>query len=312
MFIVSNDVVPDMGMTVSAPGLRCRGLADGLRFHGYDVTEIVPMGPVNGRWAGSVPPNRPPGSVVSWLTRTWPDTCVSGRRRVVIAINSNQISRIPERADLAVVLDLFAPRILEVACQSPDYPLEEISALRRRDIQAIARADSFIVNGARKLGFYHAWLLQVGRDPLVEKLDVVPMPMAQNFHAPAEPGERVAEATVQAVSAGYLQGWSRPGRWYGVVAEMVARHNAEFHVAVVPRNRSGDGLDDQADGLEYFEDPAVTTHRGMLFDDYSRFMRTKSLAIDLFSNSLERPYAMVTRTVGGTGFRTAGHPRSLD
>ena len=303
VYIVSNDVVPDMGMTVSAPGLRSRGLATGLRHHGYEVTEIVPEGAVSDRWHGDVPPPRPPGVVVlaggevgGFLATRAP--------AVVITINSNQIDLVPEIDDLALVVDLFAPRILEVACQSEHYPQAHIAAMRSRDIVAMTRGRSFIVNGAKKVPFYLAWLLQTDRDPLAVQMDVVPMPMDGNFDEATDDTSHDEEPQptepVRVVSAGYLQGWSRPGPWYQIVSDVVARHGGEFHVAVVPRTGTGtgDGLNGSTADLGHFDHPNVTTHGGMLYDDYRRFMRAKDLAVDLFAYTLERPYAMVTRTVG--------------
>ena len=42
VIIISNDVIPGMGLPVAAPGLRAWGLAHGLREHGISV-EIVVM-----------------------------------------------------------------------------------------------------------------------------------------------------------------------------------------------------------------------------------------------------------------------------
>ena len=304
VYIVSNDVVPDMGMTVSAPGLRSRGLAAGLRHHGFQVTEIVPEGSVVDRWRGDVPPPRPPG-VVTLAGGELAGFLTTRAPAVVIIINSNQVAALPDSEDLPLIVDLFAPRILEVACQSDRYPQAQIAAMRTRDIQAMTRGDSFIVNGAKKLPFYLAWLLQTDRNPLSVQMDVVPMPMTGNFdetpgmgHSPTPDRRDPPDRPVRAVSAGYLQGWSRPGPWYQMVSEAVARHGAEFHVAVVPRSDIGDGLNGSTDDLNHFDHPSVTTHGGMLYEDYRRFMRAKDVAIDLFAYTLERPYAMVTRTVG--------------
>ncbi len=300
VFILSNDVVPDMGMAVGAPGLRSRGLALGLRHAGFDVTEIVPDGPVSRRWQGEVPPPRPPG-VVTLAGSELAGFLVERAPAVVIVINSNQIDLVPDRHDLGLIVDLFAPRILEVACQSEHYPAAEIAAMRSRDITAMNRGDSFIVNGPRKIPFYLAWLLQTDRNPQTVRMDVVPMPIAQNFDDSDSitiDSEPEVSSSVRVVSAGYLQGWSRPGPWYRIVADVVDRHGAEFHVAVVPRTVDGDGLDGSIDDLNHFDHPAVVAHDGMLYDDYRRFMRTKNVAIDLFEHTIERPYAMVTRTVG--------------
>jgi len=300
VYILSNDVVPGMGMPVSAPGLRSRGLAEGLRHHGLDVTEIVPDGPVNDRWNGSVPPARPAGVTVLAAADV-ADFLLERTPAIVIAINSNQIERLPIDDRLAIVVDLFAPRILEVACQAEHYPAEQIAAMRRRDILAMERGWSFVVNGPKKVPFYLAWLLQTDRDPSQVPMDVVPMPMARSFaNSPAAAGTGGVEpeSAIEIVSAGYLQGWSRPGPWYSVVAAVAAEHGARFHVAVVPRKKGGDGLESIDGSVDHFDHPSVVAHGGMLYDDYQRFMCAKDLAVDLFDFTVERPLAMVTRTIG--------------
>ena len=298
VYILSNDVVPGMGLTVSAPGLRSRGLALGLRHHGFDVTEIVPDGQVANRWNGDTPTARPPGVVVL-ASGDIAEFLATRAPALVIAINSNQIDRIPADDRLPVVVDLFAPRILEVACQSHEYPVEEIAAMRSRDIVAMNRGASFLVNGSKKLPFYLAWLLQTNRNPNDVAMEVVQMPMARQFDPDAaESLSNRGDGPVVLVSAGYLQGWSRPGPWYGVVADMAQELNARFNVIIVPRRAGGDGLDDASHELHYFDHPAVTTYGSMLYDDYCRFMQSGDLAVDLFGYSVERSLAMVTRTVG--------------
>jgi hypothetical protein len=44
VFIVSNDIVPSLGMPVAAPGLRAFGLAEGLRANGANVKTLVVKG----------------------------------------------------------------------------------------------------------------------------------------------------------------------------------------------------------------------------------------------------------------------------
>ena len=50
MFIISNDIVPSLGMPVAAPGLRAFGLAEGLRANGASVKTLVVKGFVDRQW----------------------------------------------------------------------------------------------------------------------------------------------------------------------------------------------------------------------------------------------------------------------
>ncbi len=294
--IVSNDVVPGMGMAVAAPGLRSHGLAEGLTAAGFTVTQTVAEGPTRAKWHGSVPPPQLP-DVEIIRTGDLADYLRTRAPLIVVAINSNQIDKIPDDPNIHLIVDLFAPRMLEVACQSDHYPIEQLRDIRARNLEAFARADGFIVNGAKKVPFYLGWLMQVDRDPRTVPLDVVPMTMTKGFdgHASERSTVDVTNRNIQAVTAGYLQGWSKPGQWFSTVADLVGASDGSFNVLLVPRRGTDDG-GGQID--EVFNHSAVQPHKEMLFPDFQRFMSGMDLAIDLFSNSIERQYAMITRTVG--------------
>ncbi len=291
VIVLANDVVPGMGMAVAAPGLRAHGLAAGLSAAGFQVTQLVANGPAQTKWHRRTPPPVGPGielvrdsEIADYLRSRTP--------AVVVAINSNLIDCIPEDPDLRLVLDLFAPRVLEIACRAEEYPVEEIRNLRARNLRAMTRADAFIINGQKKIPFYLGWLMQVDRDPRPVEFDVVPMPMPKGFDdtvAP-EPNDR----PIQVVTAGYLQGWSRPGRWFQTVADSVAGIGGTFHALLAVRHGIEDGLGGY--DMEY-QHEAVRRHSEMLFSDFQRFIAGKDMAIDLFERTVERDYAMVTRTV---------------
>ena len=292
VIILSNDVVPGMEMTVAAPGLRSHGLAQGLSAAGIEVTQVVADGPARTKWHRRTPPPVGPGIEIV------PGSDLSGYLRlrapaVVVAINANQIDLIPDDPGLRLVLDLFAPRVLEIACRSDQYPLDEIRTIRARNIKAMTQADAFIINGAKKVPFYLGWLMQVDRDPRSVEFSVVPMPMPKGFDDSTPPVAPVGP--IQVVTAGYLQGWSRPGPWFGTVADVVADHGGTFHTLLAKRQ----GIDDGTDGIDLaFDHEAVQAHKEMLLPDFQRFLAGMDLAIDLFERTIEREYAMVTRTVG--------------
>jgi len=130
VFIISNDIVPSLGMPVAAPGLRAFGLAEGLRANGANVKTLVVKGFVDRQWmrfGKSVP--HPMG----------PDTEVIGGFRLsrylkthapatVILINSNQVDNLGPIPGIKYVLDFFAPKMLEMLYHhSGEYPEKEIS-----------------------------------------------------------------------------------------------------------------------------------------------------------------------------------------
>ncbi|WP_294570032.1 hypothetical protein, partial [uncultured Arthrobacter sp.] len=167
VFILSNDIVPSLGMPVAAPGLRVFGLAEGLRANGARVKTLVVKGFVERQWARfgrSVPhPTAPDTEVIGagrlsrYLQTNAPAT--------VIIVNSNQVDNLKPIPGIRYVMDFFAPKMLEMLYHhSGEYPGEEIKTLRQRKIRAIKLADAFIVNGAKKLPYFLAWMLQADRD----------------------------------------------------------------------------------------------------------------------------------------------------
>lgn len=98
--------------------------------------------------------------------------------------------------------------------------------------------------------------------------------------------------------AGYLQGWSIPGRWLQVVGEHVATHkNARLDILLEThwgQTRGGFAVPEIEPLLAL---PNVTSQPVMRFAEFQRFMSGVDVAVDLFSRSLEREYAMVTRSV---------------
>jgi len=50
VFVISNDIVPGLGMPVAAPGLRAFGLAEGLRANGIGIKTLVTRRFVERQW----------------------------------------------------------------------------------------------------------------------------------------------------------------------------------------------------------------------------------------------------------------------
>ena len=298
VFIISNDIVPSLGMPVAAPGLRVFGLAEGLRANGARVKTLVVKGFVERQWARfgrSVP------------HPTAPDTEVIGAARLnrylqtnapatVILVNSNQVDNLKPIPGIKYVMDFFAPKMLEMLYHhSGEYPGEEIKALRQRKIRAIKLADAFIVNGAKKLPYFLAWMLQADRDVRNLPVEVVNMCAPLAFSGNVQASE---EGAVRFAVAGYLHSWSTLGSWVGVLERHLETPGVSLDL-MVPWHWSSREYEHESRGdLDRLEaNESVTSHGPMAFSEFQKFLSGVDVAIDLFEHNLEREYAMVTRSI---------------
>jgi len=298
VFVVSNDIVPGLAMPVAAPGLRAFGLAEGLRANGVKVKTLVVRGIVDSQWlrfGKSVPPPAVPGTEIV-PARKLSRYLKANAPAVVILINSNQIDYLRPIEGVRYVLDFFAPKMLEMLYQhGEEYPKEELGKLRRRKIRAIELADAFIVNGAKKMPYFLAWLLQADRD--VRRLPIEVVNMCAPLSWSGEPGTE--GEIIRFAVAGYLQSWSTLGSWVGAVERQLERPGMSLDL-LLPWHWGGGAERSHAsrsdlDRLERHE--SVTTHGPMNFSEFLRFLSTVDVSIDLFQHNLEREYAMVTRSV---------------
>jgi glycosyltransferase involved in cell wall biosynthesis len=298
VFILSNDVVPSLGMPVAAPGLRAFGLAEGLRANGVDVKTVLTRGFTDRQWlrfGRSVPhPTAPHTEVVS--ARRLSRYLQSNAPAVAVLINSNQVDHLVPIKGVRYVLDFFAPKMLETLYQHGEgYPKDELAALRRRKIRAIELADAFIVNGTKKVPYFLAWILQADRDVRQLPLEVVNMCAPPFWSGEA----RTADDGIRFAVAGYLQSWSTLGSWVKVIERQLERPEMSLDLLLpwhwggaAERSHESEG---DLNRLERHE--SVTTHGPMTFSEFQRFLSTVDVSIDLFQHNLEREYAMVTRSI---------------
>jgi len=298
VFILSNDVVPSLGMPVAAPGLRAFGLAEGLRANGVKVKTLVTRGFTDRQWlrfGRSVPhPTAPHAEVVS--ARRLARYLETNAPAVAVLINSNQVDHLRPIRGVRYVLDFFAPKMLETLYQHGEgYPRDELAALRRRKIRAIELADAFIVNGKKKLPYFLAWILQADRDVRTLPVEVVNMCAPVSFSGEAGP----VGSGVRFAVAGYLQSWSTLGSWVKVVERQLERPGMRLDL-LLPWHWGGAAErshESRADLDRLERNGSVTTHGPMTFSEFQAFLSMIDVSIDLFQHNLEREYAMVTRSV---------------
>lgn len=291
VIVLSNDVVPGMGMPVAAPGLRAYGLALGLRSHGYNVQTVVDRGPQSRVWSADVPAPSQPG-VMSLQPQRFMEYIESLAPVTVVTTNSNQVEWLRAHKKVRYVVDFFAPKMLELAHQrGDDYPHDELAILRERKLRSIDLADGFIINGRKKHPYFVAWLLQGGRDLRSLPLEIVNMPMPGHF------ADRSDNEVPKLGMAGYLQGWSKPASWIRSALRLVDEGKASLEV-LAPTHWGQARAELASPELdEVLAHPGVTVHGAMQFPEYQDFIAGLDVVLDVFDHSLEREYAMVTRSV---------------
>ena len=280
---------------MAAPGLRVAGLAEGLRAHGFDTEIVVVKHIVSRVWNAHVPIPHGPQTVVLPAQRLM--EYLTARSPVVaVMTNSNQINHLHRADGVRFVFDFFAPKVLEmISDREVRYPLEEVRALRRRKISALSLADAIIVNGAKKLPYVLAWLLQTDRDVRTVPTAVVPMCVPLGRHRPAR-----TDGPLHLGIAGYVQAWSTANEWVRQLDDVLSRPEVVLDV-VRPRHWGGVRAADRdsGDGLTKLATRANVRVREMLmtFSEYQDLLTRMDLVVDLFDYNLEREYAMVTRAV---------------
>lgn len=298
VFVLSNDVVPNLAMPVAAPGLRAFGLAEGLRANGLKVKTLVPRGFVERQWmrfGKSVPsPTAPNTEFVG--ERQLAEYLRANAPAVAILVNSNQVDYLRPIEGVRYVLDFFAPKMLEMLYQyGAKYPREELSQFRRQKIRAIELADAFVVNGAKKVPYFLAWMLQTDRDVRELPLEIVNMCVPLSWSEK----DRNGDGKIKFAVAGYLQSWSMPGGWMKAVERRLNDPGMSLDL-LTPWHWGGgrERSHESKSGLDRLaEHPSVTTHGMMTFSEFQRFLSTVDVSIDLFQHNLEREYAMVTRSI---------------
>lgn len=289
--IVANDVVPGMGLPVAAPGLRAHGLSIGLAEHEIESEIVLPRGPVDSLWPDAMPPPAVPG--VTLVRRdSLTDYLRSRAPAVVLLTNSNHVDHVPDDPELRYVFDFFAPKMLETAHKYSDgYPAKELAALRSRKLRGLNLADAVIVNGAKKVGYVMAWLVQTEHDIRNMPLAVVPMAVPSRFR------EREVEFPLRTIMGGYLQGWNVPGGWLQQLLPFLEKNLIELHAFRSPHWGQHDGAIDTSDLEEILSVSGVVAHETQLFSDYQDLLSTMHITLDVFPRTREREYAMVTRAI---------------
>ena len=291
--VVSNDLLPGMGVPASAPGMRAVGLAAGLKDNGFETIITVPKHRMN-QFPG-VPGSGltvPPGAIVLpyGKLRQFLDTV---RPQATIICNSNYYEDIESADTGALVFDFFAPKILEGMAGGQNA--EQLSQLKSRKLRALDKADLVIVNGKKKLAYAREWLSQSLSKKTFPPLEVVNM----CFPWPTSEGNELTPG-MSVVVAGYYQQWLDYGDKFSQLHDAL-ESIPELHLTLLIPRLSQEVIDRTPQLGECLDHKRTRSVRAMLFEDYCRLIRRHDLFLDYFGETEERKLAMVTRSVVALG-----------
>lgn len=295
IILVSNDVVPGMGMPVSAPGLRTAGIASGLRAQGFDVTVTVPRHRV-GHAGGDLKSLTPAPANTQILNYKHLRGFISAQKPdATIICNSTNFPSVDGSDHGFLVYDFFAPRYLEAICANE--PEDELERIRERKLRALKSADAVVSNGRKKIAYIEEWLERAGRTK--GEVPVSVLNMCYPWPSPAQDGAST-EARPRFILSGYFQKWLQYGSTFEQISRFIDDQPDVEFTFLLPRLSASDM--DAVPGLRACMDRnSVNISSPMLFQDYADMLQAHDVFIDVFSRTEERELAMVTRSVNALG-----------
>lgn len=299
--LLANDVPPGFCVPVAAPGLRVFGLAEGLRAHGISVSIIIPRHVIRRVFPSFRGIPRPKGAVIVRTPNLSQFLSQKGYDFLCIT-NYIQYPAVLSFSSGRLVYDLFAPKLLEKeATSEPSDAGEERGSEQAwaRKSAALSQASLVVVNGWKKLEYAREMVEAAGTSL---ELSPIPAPMSVPIQSnnldispKLEPGGMSKRPKV--IMAGYLQGWSLPGEWLVEAAALIGKHRCELQV-LMPLHWGGSGWAPQSPALQrVLSMEHVTSFPPETFGRYLSRVASCQVVLDLFADSTERRYAMVTRTV---------------
>ncbi len=284
---------PRPGHPVPGMGLRAWTHAEGLRHRGFDVvfaTRDVDLAPDGG--AGEPPPvGAGEGTAQAPLAfHDATDLAALVERldpAVIVVEAADEVTRLPART-VPVVLDLFAPRLLERQFQDVD-DVEEPSRL----LEAIWRADYFLFSNVRQRDFHLGLLAAAGVDCRDLPAAVVPLscpPRGPRVRRPREP---------VLVTGGVFWPWNDTAAPLRVVAEHLERRG-RGRLRIFGGGYGVEGGEGGAvrDPREALPDSERVSFEGFVpYDDLLRAYARATAAVDLALPNLERELSFGFRHV---------------
>ncbi len=213
ILVILHGLPPRPGAPVSGMGLRAWTNGEGLRSHGFDVVYATRRADAEGLEPGDAAPGSP-ANPLTFHHDELADLVARVDPAVILIEATDEVTRLPA-ASAPVVLDLFAPRLLERQFQGIDDPQEAT-----RLLEAVGRADFYLFSNRRQRDYHLGLLTVAGVDCRVWPGAVVPLSCTPDAPRRRWPDEPVL------VSGGVLWPWIDAAGPLGVVVDQLERRDS--------------------------------------------------------------------------------------
>ena len=286
ILVVLHGLPPRPGAPVSGMGLRAWTNGQGLRSHGFDVVYATRRVDAEGLDPGDAPPGSP-ANPLTFHHDELADVVARVDPAAILVEATDEVTRLPA-ASAPVVLDLFAPRLLERQFQGIDDPQEAT-----RLLEAVGRADHYLFSNRRQRDYHLGLLTVAGVDCRRWPGAIVPLSCTREAPRRRWPGEPVL------VSGGVLWPWIDAAGPRGVVVEALDRRGSgtlrlfggEYVV------EGGDGGDLTDPGPRLPASDRLNAEGFVPYEDLLHAYARATLAVDLTRPNPERELSFSFRHV---------------
>ncbi|MBQ27779.1 MAG: hypothetical protein CMH81_06530 [Nitrospiraceae bacterium] len=290
VFFLVHGLYPIKGYPVTGNGVRAWGLVQGLQQRGCRVTYATPTDTIRPGWEACITP----GFDVAFfdgalelnesINRVKPD--------VIVGVNWELVDLLPEQLEVPIVLDLIAPRLLEMQFQQLTHATVDAEILRY--MQVLGRGSHFLCSTDKQKSFYRSWLMLSGVYGANDPIDVIPI--SADPQMPRRTRDTLGDITF--VYGGVFWPWQRPTGYLNRVATALQCHG-HGHLLVI-----GGSYPLGSDGFagSSFTDELVSNHHLMFkpllpYEEMEKAFLSAHVAVDLSERNPERELSFSYRII---------------
>ncbi len=232
ILIITHGMFPVSGQSVTGNGIRAWGLAMGLKAHGYHIIYATHV------TTAHMAPQQLDVELATYDNDQTLHTLIQQQQPDVIIVGYWELMRsLPANLDIPIVLDLLAPRLLEMEFQN-HYDVEKESI---DYIKCLNAADYFLCCTQRQKAFHTSWLLMSGINCQHNPIDVIPISV--NPELPQRPENSEQKPTF--LYGGVHWPWRDPSYWLQPLLETLSEQQQGYCQLIVGQYPLSEGKADE-------------------------------------------------------------------
>jgi glycosyltransferase involved in cell wall biosynthesis len=292
VLILTHGAPPSSTAAATGNGLRSWILAAGLRDNGFEVVYSTPRPVIEHEVAvdgiALIPlPDR--AEMSEFIDRISPDIVIVGYWELA--------KWLPECLRAYVVIDLLAPRLLEMWSSDKDINSSVLAY-----IECLRKGDFFICPSERQKAFHAAFLIQSGMTPPYLPIDVVPIAAAS---VPSSAAPKPSGA-VRLVYGGIDWKWRDASKFLEAVLKGIELSaQGELHIVTGSYPLGGDDEVRPVNIADMSTRPRLRTQNLMPYAQLIKFYSTCHVGLDLTDHNTERELSFSFRVID---YLSAGLP----